>query len=109
MKHSVTIPIRPIAKERPRLGKRGYAYTPKRTHNYERAIGEAWDGPCFDEPVSLTVHFTKDEVVVTVGSARGDSKLRGDIDNYVKSVMDGLNGIAFTDDKLVVKIEARKL
>jgi crossover junction endodeoxyribonuclease RusA len=108
MKHTVTIPIRPVAKERPRLGKRGYAYTPKRTYNYEKAIGNAWDGPCFDEPISVEIKLTKTEVTVTVASARGETKLRGDIDNYVKSVLDGLNGIAFTDDSLVLAVKARK-
>jgi cyclopropane fatty-acyl-phospholipid synthase-like methyltransferase len=37
------------------------------------------------------------------------SKLRGDIDNYAKSVLDGLNGVAYTDDKQIVSLELRKL
>jgi len=36
------------------------------------------------------------------------SKLRGDIDNYVKTILDALNGIAWVDDNQVVKVTAIK-
>jgi Holliday junction resolvase RusA-like endonuclease len=38
----------------------------------------------------------------------GGSRLRGDVDNYLKTVMDGLNGIAWEDDKQVYAVEAEK-
>ena len=31
-----------------------------------------------------------------------------DLDNLVKSVLDGLNGIAYVDDNQIIDIEARK-
>jgi len=37
------------------------------------------------------------------------SKLRFDLDNAIKATLDGLNGIAYPDDKLVYHIEATKL
>jgi Holliday junction resolvase RusA-like endonuclease len=36
------------------------------------------------------------------------SELRGDIDNYAKSVLDALNGVAFKDDKQVIILELEK-
>lgn len=30
--------------------------------------------------------------------------IRGDIDNYLKSILDGLNKVAWTDDKLVESV-----
>lgn len=40
----------------------------------------------------------------------GDIKptVKPDIDNIVKIVLDGLNGVAFTDDKQVIEIQAQK-
>jgi Holliday junction resolvase RusA-like endonuclease len=37
------------------------------------------------------------------------SKLRGDLDNMVKTALDALNGKAWADDRQVVKISAVKL
>jgi Holliday junction resolvase RusA-like endonuclease len=34
--------------------------------------------------------------------------VKPDIDNIVKIVLDGLNGVAFTDDKQVIEIQAQK-
>jgi len=34
--------------------------------------------------------------------------LRSDIDNLIKTVLDGLNGVAWEDDTQVVKVEAVK-
>ena len=37
-----------------------------------------------------------------------DSKLRGDVDNYIKSVSDALNGVAYEDDRQIHKLSGRK-
>lgn len=37
------------------------------------------------------------------------SKLRGDLDNMIKTVADALNNVAWDDDRQVVKITAIKL
>lgn len=54
--------------------------------------------------------FTEDgtSLLVTPLEFEDRISIRGDIDNYVKTVMDGLNGVAWEDDVQVVQIEASK-
>jgi Holliday junction resolvase RusA-like endonuclease len=108
-KHTCLINEKPIAKGRPRLGRRGRVFTPQRTLDAEAAIAAAWDGPKFEGPVKLKVVFGYDTIEVTVEKyPDGGSRLRGDVDNYLKTVMDGLNGVAWVDDKQVFAVEAEK-
>lgn len=104
------LPVKPKAKGRPRAGKYGM-YTDKATREYEQLVKELWvsnQGPKFDGPISITVTFHKDHIDVTISEATESSTLRGDIDNYIKSVLDGLNGAAYEDDKQVVNLKAFK-
>lgn len=85
-------------------------YTPEKTRLAEKKIGEAWDGPCFTCPVSVYVHVDAEGAAIIVEPHEDPkSKLRGDLDNYVKTLLDGLNGIAWDDDRQVVKITAVKM
>lgn len=53
--------------------------------------------------------FYSDRTDITITEVVGiDSKLRADVDNLVKTVLDGLNGAAFEDDRQVVNIKAFK-
>ena len=112
-KHTVTYPSRPQVKQRPRMTRRGKAYTPMATHLAENVIREGWNGPKYEGPVFMEVQFSKDGTIVTVGSldelAYPKTPLRGDIDNYLKLVMDGLNGAAYLDDSQVRTIKVIKL
>jgi Holliday junction resolvase RusA-like endonuclease len=86
-------------------------YTDKATREYEEAIKNAYlesEGPLFDGPVNLNVTFNKDKVLITISAIEGESSLRGDIDNYLKSIMDGLNGVAYHDDGQVLSLKAFK-
>jgi Holliday junction resolvase RusA-like endonuclease len=91
-----TIPGRPVPKQRPRMGKNGNVYTPKKCREYEKTVGwvakKIFKNP-YDGPVSLQVR---------VYLARNG----GDLDNYVKSIQDGLNGIAWRDDRQVTRLKA---
>ena len=91
----------------------GRAYTPKETKEYEQSIADAYSGVLFAEgPLHVTLIFDNDKTEITIRSMRNKSnpsKLRGDIDNYAKSILDGLNGVAYTDDKQIVSLELRKL
>lgn len=109
MEHTIRVEGRPVPKGRPRLGRRGRVFTPEKTLEAEALIRETWDGPLFEGPVSVQIHLTTESTEITVAPFEiPPSKLRGDIDNYVKTVMDGLNGAAWHDDKQVHGVVAVK-
>ena len=86
-----------MPKGRPRLGRNGNTYTPKRTAVYEHSIGWAWreaQGVKATGPVRVSI------IVREKGGHPGD------LDNYVKVVLDALNGLAWEDDKQVGVIYA---
>jgi Holliday junction resolvase RusA-like endonuclease len=92
-----TVPGRPQAKQRPRLF-RGTAYTPEATKMYELKMRNCYvDAYENCEPfigdlyVEVRVYFSK--------------RNHGDLDNYVKC-LDGLNKVAWNDDKQIKEIHA---
>lgn len=92
-----TVPGRPVPKERPRRGRNGRFYTPARTRSYEEKVGWAARSAgvrILPGPVSLTARFYLSRCPP------------GDLDNYLKAVADGLKGIAYRDDRQVVKMAA---
>ena len=99
----VTIPMKPVPKERPRTGS-GHVYTPKKTLIAERTIGymvqshmKAHRIPAFkNEPLRVTAIFnfaTSDKKKIDT-----PTRTRPDVDNLGKTGLDALNGIAFRDD-----------
>lgn len=99
------VPGRPKPKERPRLGRGRRVFTPQATLDAEAMIAGYWkkygDGEV-EGPVSVIVDYFEDGQWITVKPAGWTSKLRGDIDNYVKTTLDGLqSGGAFNDVKVV--------
>lgn len=94
MLFAFNIPGKPVPKARPRLGKNGNTYTPKKTRNYERAVGMC---AVFKRPRKWPLD-AKYEVSIAIYYK--DNRRR-DIDNVAKSILDGLNGIAWIDDAQV--------
>ena len=95
------IPTRPVPKERPRMstkGRRAYLYTPEKTLAYEEYVGLV-ARKHVKEPLTCKV---------TVGAEmffrRG--KRMPDLDNCIKSLLDGMNGIVYVDDRQVRRINA---
>lgn len=93
------------------MGRKGRVYTPKATHEYEDSLAVQYTGPLYEGPIEVHIRFERDHQVVTIrelGSWENNSKLQGDLDNYIKSTLDALNGVAYTDDKLVKVLVAGK-
>jgi Holliday junction resolvase RusA-like endonuclease len=111
--HTQKYEFKPKAKQRPRMSRRGRAYTPKATHDFENAVAAGWNKrkKFRAAPVSVSVQLGKDCFTVTVKELDIEtaSPLRGDIDNYIKSILDGLNGVAWDDDSQVRELQATKL
>ena len=109
--------LRPKSKLRPRFNRRtGVAFTPKATHQYEKEFADLYRGPLFhDCPLSLKLRFTVEGTELLIEKVKPNDnveqptkRLTGDIDNYAKSVLDALNGVAYTDDKQIVCLYIEK-
>lgn len=93
----------PQVKQRPRMTRRGRVFTPAKTLAFEASVRENWEHDITEGDVAVAIILRKESFDVEIETYDDDepSKLRGDIDNYVKSILDGLNGTAFTDDKFI--------
>lgn len=112
------VPGKVQGKARPRFSSRsGTVYTPSKTKSYERQIAEAYKahyGPCFDGPVMVVIEavfpipksWTRAKKAEVMAGKLAPGK--PDIDNILKVVLDGLNGIAYEDDKQVTIVQCKK-
>lgn len=111
-----TVEGEPRGKQRPRLTKSGIVYTPSETTRYEKSVKAAYliaGGRKITGPVKVTVWaFMK---IPESKSAKAREQMRGeyatkkpDIDNILKIILDGLNGVAYDDDKQVVQATVYK-
>lgn len=113
-------PFPVVAKQRARLtrrrkGGKQIAYTPQATRNFETEVGEFWketfpDYSVVTEPVHVSIEIRQETFTVQVLPQQQSVRpvgIRGDVDNYVKSILDGLNGVAWVDDKQVEKVTVK--
>lgn len=113
------VPGKPVGKGRPRFTRSGHVFTPERTRTYEQAV--AWEcrkAMQGKEPSTLPQHVS---IGVSIKPPKSWSKaktakaLHGeikpgkpDIDNFLKAILDGCNGVAFVDDAQVISVYATK-
>lgn len=111
----------PQGKARPRFSqKSGTVYTPAKTVRYERLIrkafldagGNAIPSDCYvgitvDAYFQIPKSYTKGKRLTCEHNINRPDK-KPDIDNILKIVLDGLNGVAYADDKQVIEVRCRK-
>jgi len=111
---SIFVPDEPVPKGRPRIStSTGYVYTPSRTQQSEWRIRQLAQAE-WSDPLEVALEL---RLVVSLQTPQMPKKWIGirqatkrpDLDNYIKTVLDALNGIVYLDDSQVVKISAQKV
>lgn len=97
-----TVDGEPRSKARPRLGRGGNVYTPRKSAQAEEEIGWAFR----QVAGSYTPH--KNDTFGLCALFFAATRQRRDVDNMLKLISDGLNGIAWVDDAQVVEMSGRK-
>jgi Holliday junction resolvase RusA-like endonuclease len=121
----IVIDGKPPKKDRPRfrsIGKFAQTYSTKETVECEKRVSRAWKeqggGVTFDGAVSVGIDiFYEVPASIAKNSKKRASAMiadkwkvtKPDIDNVIKSVLDGLNGLAFSDDNQVAVLKSRKM
>jgi crossover junction endodeoxyribonuclease RusA len=106
----IQVDLKPVPKARPRFNPRsGRPYTPQTTQDFESHVS-FFARRVVEVPLESGVHV---QIIFKFIKAKS-SKLnlhtkKPDIDNLIKSVLDGLNGVAFKDDSQIVKLESEKI
>ena len=112
----------PMPKERPRvtlIGGHPRIYTPRKTADYEKEIGEAWKKENgllpYEGPVIVRIVLG---MAIPKNTSQKQRKLmlerkrrpvtKPDVDNCAKSVLDALNGLAYKDDNQIVSLTVKK-
>lgn len=117
MRVDFTIPSAPVPKSRPRFNTNtGRAFTDDKTRIFESLVSLAYGARhYFDDNYIRIIMKFKFEVPKSYSKKKRIDALEGkirptkaDIDNYIKSVLDGLNGKAFKDDRYIYAILAEK-
>ena len=114
-----TVPGKPQGKARPRFNTyTGRTYTPSKTGAYERLIALCFKqagGKLLDGAIRIDIkayypiaksHTKKAKAGMESGEIK--ATIKPDIDNVAKAVLDGLNGVAFEDDKQVINLRIAK-
>ena len=115
--------IEPQQQERPRATGRGRfirVYDPPKTAKFKRELKqlsrlEMQGKDKFDSAISVTIKFFR-KVQKSVSKKEHARRTQGhvrpivkpDLDNYIKSTLDALNGVIWTDDATIVELNTSK-
>lgn len=116
MNYCITIPGAPYPLKRPRRAKNGGMFDPKENVAAKQVM--AWQARTviktpIEGPVRVRIHFFFARPKSHYGkylkpSAPNCHTQKPDVDNLVKAIFDGFNGVAWVDDTQVVEVVARK-
>ena len=120
----IVIPGEPVGKGRPRVVRNGgvtRTYTPEKTASYENLVKLEYErqahGEFYGAGTALRMKLIIYQHPAKSSSKRKTAaKLAGEIrptkkpdcSNVLKSIEDGLNGVAYADDAQIVDIEVQK-
>lgn len=117
--------IEPVEQARPRAVRFGTGvrmYDPKKVAVFKRQLGmlakqQMLDRGLdpFDGPLEVRMEFYR-SIQASISKKERARRLLGvhrptvkpDLDNYIKSASDALNGILWVDDNLIISLEAKK-
>lgn len=117
---TLIIPIEPVAKGRPRVNKKGWTFTPKKTQEFEKQVADYYKqtrAQYFDENTPLFVTMVFDMPIPKSYSKKRRKWIldgyesytkKPDLDNLAKGVLDALNGVAWADDSQIIGLNLRK-
>jgi Holliday junction resolvase RusA-like endonuclease len=100
-----TVDGEPVSKSRARFTKRGsktFAYTPEKTHEAEQVMALRF------RQAAPNHRPEKDVEYGVMGIFFYSHRQRRDVDNMLKLICDGLNGVAWVDDSQVREVSGRK-
>jgi len=99
-----------VSKERPRFSGKGHAFTPNVTRKFEqmvREVAQTLNREPYRCPVAVSIHVY-DPIPKSYKGIKRIAAVTGminppvgDLDNKVKAITDGLNGVAYLDDKQI--------
>lgn len=96
------VPGKPVPKGRPRVTKRGHAYTPKRTKDYEAHVKQH----ALMARASARQRKAVGQCAVTIEVRKAHHA--ADLDNIGKAILDACNDILYEDDKQVTDLHIYK-
>ena len=106
----------PVGKGRPRLSRWG-VYTPTKTVNYENLVRFSYLQATNDKFIDCDLKIEIWAIFETIKSISQKKqkelmnkpyRKKPDIDNITKSILDGLNGIAYQDDNQITELVVHK-
>lgn len=119
----ITIPGKPMGKQRPRVTKAGITYTPKETVSYENLIkycymqsyGDTTYVTPSNRPIKMRINAyfeipkstSKKKAELMRAEIERPTK-KPDVDNIVKIICDALNKLAYRDDSQIISCEVNK-